>query len=79
MNEVTLLWTTLLAFTLAVTLGKFIQIKLIGGLVVRVVDSQVRDPSSIPLGEIDLCSASKDYRVLIGCQLELINLFKRIF
>ena len=26
MNEVTLLWTTLLAFTLAVTLGKFIQL-----------------------------------------------------
>ena len=76
MNEVTLLWTTLLAFTLAVTLGKFIQI---GGLVVRVVDSQVRDPSSIPLGETNLFPASKDYRVLIGCQVELINLFKRIF
>ena len=76
MNEVTLLWTTLLAFTLAVTLGKFIQI---GGLVVGVVNSQLRDPSSIPLGEINQCSASKDYRVLIGCQLELINLFKSKF
>ena len=63
MNEVTLLWTTLLAFTLAVTLGKFIQI---GGLVVRVVDSQVRDPSLIPLGVINLCSASKEYRVSTG-------------